>query len=64
MESCLQQAVIAQSQATVDGDQDAMSTDRHKRDTMSHEEATVSNIWEITAIVVVFERLGRIIEMG
>ena len=41
-----------------------MSTDRHKRDTMSHEEATVSNIWEITAIVVVFERLGRIIEMG
>jgi hypothetical protein len=56
--------VIAQSQATVDGDQDAMSTDRPKRDTMSLEEATVSNIWEVTAIVVVFERLGRIIEMG
>ena len=63
MGSCLQQPVIAQSQTTVDGDQNAMSTDRPKRDTMSLEEATVSNIWEVTAIVEVFERLGRIIEM-
>jgi hypothetical protein len=28
------------------------------------EEATVSNMWEIAAIVEVLERLGGIIEMG
>jgi len=41
-----------------------MSTDRPKRESMSIEEATVSNMWEITAIVEVLERLGWIIEMG
>jgi hypothetical protein len=29
-----------------------MSTDRPTRDTMSIEEATVSNMWEIAAILV------------
>jgi hypothetical protein len=31
---------------------------------MSIEEATVSNMWEIAAIMEVLECLGRIIEMG
>ena len=35
-----------------------MSDDRPTRDTMSIEEATVSNIWEIAAIVEVLERKG------
>ena len=35
-----------------------MSTDRPKRETMSLEEATVSNMWEIAAIVEVLERKG------
>jgi hypothetical protein len=35
-----------------------MSTDRPKRDTMSLEEATISNILEIAAIVEVLERKG------
>ena len=35
-----------------------MSHDRPKRDSMSIEEATVSNMWEIAAIVEVFERKG------
>ena len=35
-----------------------MSTDRPKRDAMSIEEATVSNMWEIAAIVEVLERKG------
>ena len=35
-----------------------MSTDRPKRETMSVEEATVSNMWEIAAIVEVLERKG------
>ena len=35
-----------------------MSDDRPKRDTMSLEEATVSNMWEIAAIVDVLERKG------
>lgn len=35
-----------------------MSGDRPKRDTMSIEEATVSNTWEIAAIVEVLERKG------
>jgi len=35
-----------------------MSTDRPTRETMSLEEATVSNMWEIAAIVEVLERKG------
>ena len=35
-----------------------MSNDRPKRETMSIEEATVSNMWEIAAIVEVLERKG------
>lgn len=35
-----------------------MSEPRPKRDTMSLEEATVSNMWEIAAIVEVLERRG------
>ena len=33
-----------------------MSTDRPKRESMSVEEATISNMWEIAAIVEVLER--------
>ena len=35
-----------------------MSTDRPIRDAMSIEEATISNMWEIAAIVDVLERKG------
>ena len=35
-----------------------MSDDRPKRDSMSIEEATISNMWEIAAIVEVLERKG------
>lgn len=35
-----------------------MSTDRPKRESMSIEEATISNMWEIAAIVEVLERNG------
>jgi hypothetical protein len=35
-----------------------MSDDRSKRETMSIEEAAVSNMWEIAAIVEVLERKG------
>lgn len=35
-----------------------MSDDRPKREIMSLEEATVSNMWEMAAIVEVFERKG------
>ena len=35
-----------------------MSDDRPKRNTMSIEEAAVSNMWEIAAIVEVLERKG------
>ena len=35
-----------------------MSNDRPKRETMSIEEATISNMWEIAAIVEVLERKG------
>ena len=35
-----------------------MRNDRPKRDTMSLEEATISNMWEIAAIVEVLERKG------
>ena len=45
MESGLWQAVIAQS----------MIDQRPKRDAMSTKEATVSNMWEIAAIVLVQE---------
>ena len=36
-----------------------MSDDRPKRETMSIEEATVSNMWEIAALVKVLERRGK-----
>ena len=35
-----------------------MSNDRPTRDTMSLEEATVSNMWEMAALVEVLERKG------
>lgn len=35
-----------------------MNNDRPKRDTMSLEEATISNMWEIAAIVEMLERKG------
>jgi len=35
-----------------------MSSDRPKRETMSLEEATISNMWEIAAIVELLERKG------
>ena len=35
-----------------------MSTDRPKRESMPLEEATVSNMWEIAAIVEVLEQKG------
>jgi hypothetical protein len=35
-----------------------MSTDCPKRETMSIEEATISNMWEIAAIVEVLEQKG------
>jgi hypothetical protein len=35
-----------------------LSNDRHKRDSMSIEEATVSNMSEIMAIVKILERTG------
>ena len=35
-----------------------MSDDRPKRDTMSIEEATISNMWEIAAIVELLEQKG------
>jgi hypothetical protein len=36
-----------------------MSTDRPKRDSMSIEEATVSNMWEIAAVVELRQRSCR-----
>lgn len=35
-----------------------MSNDRPKRESMSLEEATISNMWEIAALVEVLERKG------
>ncbi len=35
-----------------------MNSDRPKRETMSLEEATVSNMWEIAVIVEVLQRKG------
>jgi hypothetical protein len=40
-----------------------MSTDRPKRESMSIEEATISNRWEIAAIVEVLERKGLLQEI-
>ena len=37
-----------------------ISNQRPKRNTMSLEEATVSNMWEIAAIVEVLERKGML----
>ena len=39
-----------------------MNGQRHKRDTMSLEEATISNMGEIAAIVEVLEREGGIMK--
>lgn len=41
-----------------------MADDRPKRESMSIEEATASNFWEIAAILEVLERLGGTIETG
>ena len=41
-----------------------MSDDRPKRDSMSIEEATVSNMWEIAAIVELLERKGLCTKQG
>ena len=41
-----------------------MSTDRPKRETMSVEEATISNMWEIAAIVDLLERKGLCTKQG
>ena len=41
-----------------------MSDNRPTRDSMSLEEATISNMWEIAAIVKLLEQKGGIIEMG
>jgi hypothetical protein len=41
-----------------------MSGPRPKRDSMSLKEATISNMWEISVIVEVLERFGRITEIG
>jgi len=41
-----------------------MSDPHPKRESMSIEEASISNMWEIAAIVEVLEWLGRIIETG
>jgi hypothetical protein len=41
-----------------------MSTDRPKRDAMSIEEATISNMWEVAAIVEVLERKGLCTKQG
>jgi hypothetical protein len=35
-----------------------MSSDRPKRETISLEEATISNMWEISAVVELLERKG------
>ena len=35
-----------------------MNDDRPKRDSMSIEEATISNVWEIAAIVELLEQKG------
>jgi hypothetical protein len=41
-----------------------MSDDRPTRETMSVEEATVSNMWEMAAIVEVLERKGLCTKQG
>lgn len=54
LESCLRQAVIAQY----------MSDQRPKRETITIEEATIPNMWEMVAILEVLERFGGINNMG
>lgn len=39
-----------------------MSDNRPKRDSMSIEEATISNMWEIAAIVAVMEGKGLLLK--
>jgi len=41
-----------------------MNTDRLTRDSMSLEEATVSNMWEIAAVVEVLEQKGGVLYYG
>jgi len=41
-----------------------MSDDRPKRDSISIEEATISNMWEIAAIMEVLERKGLCAKQG
>lgn len=41
-----------------------MSTDRPKRESLSLEDATVSNMWEMAAIVEVLERKGLCTKQG
>jgi hypothetical protein len=41
-----------------------MTDQRPKRNTMSLEEATVSNMWEMAAIVEVLERKGLCTKQG
>lgn len=41
-----------------------MNTDRPKRESLSLEEATVSNMWEMAAIVEVLERKGLCTKQG
>jgi len=41
-----------------------MSDDRPRRDTMSLEEATISNMWEIAVMVEVLERKGGVLDYG
>ena len=54
MELGLQQALIAKS----------MSNQRPKRQTMSMEEATISNMWEMAEIVEVLERKSLCTKQG
>jgi hypothetical protein len=41
-----------------------MSDDRPPRDTMSLEEATIANMWEIAAILEVLERKSWVLYYG
>ena len=41
-----------------------MSTDRPTRDSMSLEEVTVSNMWEMASIVELLERKGLCTKQG
>lgn len=48
----------------VRGGQPNMSNDSPTRETMSLEDATGSNMWEIAAIVEVLERTGGVLDYG